>query len=144
MEDVKNSDTVRIGPLTLKFLVDETTGPGNMVMFEFEVPPKARVPARHFHRDVDEAIYGLAGTMTSTIDGSAREITPGTSAFVPRGAVHIHENLHDNTAKVLIVMSPGTIGRRYFEEMAAEINVPAKPDMAKIQSIMQRHGLIPA
>jgi quercetin dioxygenase-like cupin family protein len=144
MEDAKISDIVRIGPLTLRFLVDETTSPGNMVMFEFEAPPKARVPARHFHRDVDEAVYGLAGAMTSTIDGVPREITPGTSAFVPRGAVHIHENLSDDTAKVLIVMSPGTIGRRYFEEMAAEINVPAKPDMAKIHSIMQRHGLVPA
>lgn len=144
MEDVKSSDIVRIGPLTLRFLVDETKVSSNLVIFEFEVPPQARVPARHFHQDVDEAVYGLAGTMTSTIDGVIKKITPGTSAFVPRGAVHIHENLHDETAKALIVMSPGTIGRSYFEEMAVEINVPSKPDMAKIQSIMQRHGLIPA
>lgn len=144
MEEVKQTDTIRIGPLSLRFLVDETMGPGNMVMFEFEVPPQARVPARHFHRDVDEAVYGLAGTMTTTVDGVARQIGPGDSAFVPRGAVHIHENLHDEPAKVLIVMSPGSIGRGYFEEMAKEINGPAKPDMEKIQRIMQRHGLIAA
>ena len=35
-------------------------------------------------------------------------------------------------------------GRRYFEEMAELINVPGKPDGAKLREIMMRHGLVPA
>lgn len=144
MKDMSETSTVRIGALTLRFLVDETQGAGQLVMFEFEVPPKVRVPVQHFHRDVDEAVYGLGGIMTTRIDGTAHEIRPGGSAFIPRGAVHIHENLHDTPARVLVVMTPGSIGRGYFEEMAATVNVPGAPDVAKLKGIMERHGLIAA
>ncbi|GGC83039.1 hypothetical protein GCM10010994_46160 [Chelatococcus reniformis] len=41
-------------------------------------------------------------------------------------------------------MTPGTIVRRYFEEIAEVINVPGKPDLDKAKEIMLRHGLVPA
>ncbi len=63
---------------------------------------------------------------------------------MPRGSVHTHENLHSDTARSLIVMTPGTIGRRYFEEVAREVNVPGKPDLARVKEIMLRRGLVPA
>ncbi len=47
---------VRIGSLELRFLVDETQGTGNLVMSEMLVPPNARVPAPHYHREVDEVV----------------------------------------------------------------------------------------
>lgn len=137
-------DVVHIGNLQLRFLVDETTGLGNLVMFEFTVPPAARVPAPHHHRDVDEVIYVLEGTVTTTLDGQQHELTGGQSLFVPRGSVHIHENLHPAMTRSLIVMTPGTIGRRYFEEVAQAINVPGKPDLVRVKEIMLKHGLVPA
>ena len=140
----QSGNTVRIGALELRFLVDETQGSGSMVMFEFVVPPNARVPAPHHHREVDEVVYALEGTVTTTLDGRKHELRTGESLFVPRGSVHTHENLHSDTARALIVMTPGTIGRRYFEEVAQEVNVPGKPDLAKVEDIMLRHGLVPA
>jgi quercetin dioxygenase-like cupin family protein len=140
----QSGNTVRIGALELRFLVDETQGSGSMVMFEFVVPPNARVPAPHHHREVDEVIYALEGTVTTTLDGRRHELRTGESLFVPRGSVHTHENLHSDTARALIVMTPGTIGRRYFEEVAQEVNGPGKPDLAKVKDIMLRHGLVPA
>jgi quercetin dioxygenase-like cupin family protein len=138
------SNVVLIGELELRFLVDEAQSHGKLVMFEFIVPPRAKVPAAHFHRDVDEVVYGLDGVLTTTIEGRAHQVTAGTSAFIPRGAVHIHENLHDTTARVLVMMTPGSIGRSYFQEVAAEVNVAGKPDLAKIKEIMVRYGLVPA
>lgn len=135
---------LRMGGMELKFLVDETCGAGEMVMFEFAVSPDARVPAAHAHREVDEAIYGLEGTLTSTVDGKRHELRRGDSLFIPRGSVHVHENLHGELARVLTVLTPGSIGRRYFEEVAAVVNGPAKPDLARIKEIMNRHGLVPA
>jgi quercetin dioxygenase-like cupin family protein len=134
---------VRIGGMELRFLVDETQGTGDLVVFELAVQPQARVPAPHFHRAVDEVVYGLEGTLTTTLDGKKHEIGPGDSLFIPRGSVHHHANLHPTRARVLNVLTPGSIGRRYFEDMAREINVPGKPDMAKLKDIMQRHGLVP-
>jgi quercetin dioxygenase-like cupin family protein len=132
---------VRLGAMELRFLVDETDGAGEMVMFEFIVPEGARVPAPHFHESVDEAVYGLEGRLTSRRDGELHEIGPGDTLFIPRGAVHHHENRHGGTAKVLIVLTPGRIGRRYFEEVAALI-AAGPPDPAAMAAIMQRHGLV--
>ncbi|WP_159710602.1 cupin domain-containing protein [Geminicoccus flavidas] len=143
MED-RSDRTVQIGALELRFLVDETDGAGNLVMFEFVVPPDARVPAPHYHRDVDEAVYGLEGTLTTTVDGRSQEVGPGQAVLVPRGGVHQHENLHDTTARGLVVLTPGSIGRRYFEEMAEAVARPGGPDPARLREIMLRHGLVPA
>ncbi len=142
--EVLERNVVRIGSLELRFLVDETQGSASVVMFEFVVPPNARVPAPHHHRDVDEVVYGLEGTLTTTLDGRRHELRTGDSLFLPRGSVHHHENLHPETARALIVLTPGSIGRRYFEEIAAAVNVPGKPDPAKVEEIMLRHGLVPA
>jgi quercetin dioxygenase-like cupin family protein len=139
MEALQN-DIVRIRQIELRFLVSAA----GATVFEFTVPSRARVPAPHHHRDADEFLYGLEGTLTVIVDGQTREIRAGDAIFIPRGAVHHHENLHDDTAKVLASMTPGTIGRRYFEEIAEVVNVPGKPDFAKAGEIMLRHGLIPA
>ena len=135
---------VRIGGMELRFLVDETHGVGSVVVFEFAVPPQARVPAPHYHRDVDEVVYGVAGTLTVTLDGRQIPVRAGESVFIPRGSVHHHQNLHADTAKALVVLTPGSIGRRYFEEVAAVVNVPGKPDLSQITAVMQKHGLVPA
>ncbi len=137
-------EIVRLGDLELRFLVDETQGEGDLVIFEFAVPPGARVPAPHYHRDVDEAVYGLEGTLTTMVDGEAHEIGIGDAVFIPRGKVHHHRNESQQSARVLIVLTPGSIGRRYFEEIAQVANGPAKPDLARIKEIMLRHGLVPA
>lgn len=140
----QDGNVLRIGTMQLKFLVDEKNGTGDVVMFEFSVPPNARVPAAHFHREVDEVVYGLEGVLTSTVEGKRHELRKGDTLFVRRGSVHIHENLHGETARVLSVLTPGSIGRRYFEEVAAVVNGGGKPDLARIKDIMQRHGLVPA
>lgn len=64
--------------------------------------------------------------------------------FVPRGSVHHHENLHPGTARALIVLTPGSIGRRYFEEVAEAVNGPGQPDNEQIKQVVLRYGLIPA
>ncbi|MBZ9789880.1 cupin domain-containing protein [Rhizobium sp. 3T7] len=141
---MRDRNLIQIGAMEIRLLIDEDQSAGSLVMFEFTVPPQARVPAAHYHRDVDEVIYGLSGTMTTTLDGRKHEIAPGGTLFIPRGYVHAHENLHGESAKALITMTPGLIGRRYFEEMALAINVQGKPDIEHVKAIMRLYGLVPA
>ena len=138
--EVNQQNVVRIGELELHFRVSE---PGATV-FEFIVPTRARVPAPHYHQDADEILYGIEGLLTVTVDGKTQELRAGEVVFVPRGAIHHHENLHEGVSRTLAVMTPGTIGRSYFAEMAEAINVPGKPDLARAREIMLRHGLVPA
>ena len=93
---------------------------------------------------VDEVVYGISGTTTTSLNGEKHELRAGQSLLIPRGSVHTHENLHEVPAKSLIVMTPGTIGRSYFEEIAAAVKGPGKPDPAKLKEIMLRYGLVPA
>ena len=142
--NTKDRALVRIGALELNFLLDEKQGSNDLVMFEMTVPSNSRVPVPHYHKDVDEVMYGLEGTFTMTVDNEKREIGPGDSLFVGRGGIHHFTNTSPSTARVLVVLNPGSIGRKYFEEIAQEINVPGKPDLAKVEEIMLRHGLVPA
>lgn len=138
--EANGHDVVRIGELELRFLVNDK----GATVFEFIVPSHARVPAPHYHKDADEILYGIEGIVTITVDGRKQELGVGDAVFIPRGSVHHHENLHEGSARALVVITPGAIGRRYFEEIADVINVPGKPDLAKAQEVMLRHGLVPA
>jgi quercetin dioxygenase-like cupin family protein len=138
--EVGQQDIVRIGELELRFRISEA----GATVFEFIVPSRARVPAPHYHQEADEILYGIEGVLTVTVDGKTRELGAGDTVFIPRGSTHHHENLHDGTSRTLVVITPGSITRGYFEELADVINVPGKPDLAKAREIMLRHGLVPA
>jgi quercetin dioxygenase-like cupin family protein len=135
--------TIHIGQLQLNFLLDGDDTNNKLVMFEFIIPEGAKVPIPHFHKDVDEVIYGLEGVTTSTVDGKVFEIAAGDKLFIPRGAVHHHDNRHNGTAKTLVVLTPASIGPAYFKEMSELIKPGVPPDPQKASEIMIRHGLIP-
>jgi quercetin dioxygenase-like cupin family protein len=136
------SSLVRIGALELRFLLDETQGSGDLIVFEFLVPPGARVPEPHYHLGVDEFLYGLEGVVTSRVNDTTHELRAGETLFIPRGAMHHHSNQSDKPAKALVTLNPGTINKRYFQEIGAAVGGPGKPDPAVIADIMARYDLI--
>jgi mannose-6-phosphate isomerase-like protein (cupin superfamily) len=105
-----------------------------------------KVSAAHSHDAYEETIYGIAGTMTFTVEGRATEIGPGDAVFIPRGAMHRFDNLHSEEAKCLAVLTPGLLGPGYFREIAQVLKASAgcPPDLAAIGAVMRRHGLTPA
>jgi quercetin dioxygenase-like cupin family protein len=139
----KPKQTIIIGQLELNFLLDGEDTTNTIVMFEFVIPPGAKVPIPHYHKEVDEVIYGLEGITTTTIDGNKVEINAGDRLFIPRGAVHHHDNKKEHTAKSLIIMTPASIGPAYFREMSEVIKPGIPPDPKRAAEIMIRHGLIP-
>jgi quercetin dioxygenase-like cupin family protein len=117
---------------------------GSASMFEFTVPTGSKVPVPHYHEHFDETIYGLAGVMTFTIDGKTMDIAPGETCFIPRGAVHGFDNLKQEDAKALAVITPSLLGPNYFKEMAIILNAGGPPDVEKLKQVMTKHGLVPA
>lgn len=141
-EEMAMSVEVRIGSLRLKFLIDDADNGGRLAAFEMTVPVEAKVPAAHYHRDFEEAWYGLSGALTVTLDGVAHKLRSGDALFVPRGAVHRFDNLDGIEARAFVVLTPAVAGKRYFEEMAAVVNAGGPPDMGRVVSVMERYGLI--
>jgi quercetin dioxygenase-like cupin family protein len=140
------SEEIRIGQLTIRFLLEGASSGGSVAVFEFDVPAGARVPIAHSHDGYEETIYGLAGVLTWTVDGRLSDVGPGEVLCIPRGAVHRFDNGHGVDAKMLAIVSPGLLGPDYFREMAAVVDAAAggPPDPAALAAVMRRHGLTPA
>ncbi len=136
-------EIITLGGLQLNFLLDGEDTNDQMVMFELEIKSGAKVPVPHYHVDVDEAVYGLQGIMTSIVDGQKIETGPGDRLFITRGQTHYHDNLTGENVKVLCVLTPASIGPAYFRELKAILVPGTPPDPKKIAEIMLRHGLIP-
>lgn len=135
---------VKIGQLELNFLFDGLDPNNPFVMFEFTIPPGAKVPVPHYHKHVDEVLYGLEGITTSTVDGQTIETAAGDRLFIPRGAVHHHDNKTGQPAKTLCVLTPSGININYFKELAELVKPGIPPDPKKAAEVMMRYGLIPA
>jgi quercetin dioxygenase-like cupin family protein len=136
-------ETIHCGQVQVDFLLEASDTNGCASMFEFTVPPGAKVPIPHYHERFDETIYGLAGVMTFTVEGKAVDIAPGETCFIPRGAVHGFNNLKQEDAKALAVITPALLGPIFFKEVAEIVNA-GPPDIEKLKMVMAKHGLIPA
>ncbi len=138
------NETIRIGQTTIDFLLEAADTNGSVAMFEFGVPAGAKVPLPHSHEHYDETIYGLKGVITFTVEGKPVDIAPGETCFIPRGAVHGFNNLKQEDAKALAVITPALIGPNFFKECAEIVNAGGPPDIEKLKLVMAKHGLVPA
>lgn len=140
-------ETVRLGPLEVRFLVTGENSGGSVAVFELTVPGGQRLagPA-HSHDHYEETIYGVEGVLTWTVDGAQVDLGPGQALCIPRGAVHRFDNNRNEDVKALCAVTPAAIGPQYFREAAEVIRAAAggPPDRTKMLEVMLRHGLTPA
>src|SRR5579859_653129 len=139
--------TIRLGPLTVRFLVTGENSNGSVAAFELIVPGAQRLAApAHSHDRYEETIYGIEGVLTWTVDGTPVGVGPGQALCIPRGAVHRFDNNGTEYVKALCLITPAAIGPQYFREAAEVIKEAAggPPDRIKMAEIMHRHGLTPA
>ena len=139
-------EEIKVGQMTIRFLVEGEQSAGSVAVFEFDVPAGAKVPVPHSHDGYEETIYGLEGVLAWTLEGEQTELGPGEALFIPRGAVHHFDNTRDVDAKALAIVTPGILGPDFFREVAAILDAAAggPPDLAAVAAVMRRHGLTPA
>jgi quercetin dioxygenase-like cupin family protein len=142
-----SEETIRLGPLDVRFLVTGANSAGSVAAFEVTVPGGQRLatPA-HSHDRYEETIYGIDGILTWTVNGTPFEVGPGQALCIPRGAVHRFDNNTAADVKALCVITPAAIGPEFFRESAAVINAATggPPDRVRMAEIMRRHGITPA
>jgi quercetin dioxygenase-like cupin family protein len=137
-------ETIRLGPLLVRFLITGNHSRGGLAAFEVVVPAAQRLPVpAHSHDHYEETIYGIDGVLTWTLDGKAIDVQAGQALCIPRGAVHRFDNNGSGVAKALCLVTPAAIGPEYFREAAEVLNAAmgGPPDRAKMAEIMLRHGL---
>ncbi len=139
-----SDETIRIGPLEIRFLLTGDDSNGSVSVFEFRVPAGERLMAPAHKNDAyEEMLYGMEGVLTWTVDGRPVPVGPGQALCIPRGAVHRFDNLGSVDAKQLVVIAPAIMGPAYFREAAAVIGAAAggRPDPAKMTDVFRRHGM---
>jgi len=142
-----SDETIRLGPLAVRFLIAGDDATGSIAVFELLVPGAQSLAApAHSHDGFDETTYGIEGVLTWTVDGRQFDVGPGQALCIPRGAVHRFDNNTSGNVKALCAITPAAIGPQFFRESAEVINASAggPPDRAKMTAIMLRHGLTPA
>ena len=140
-------ETIRLGPLAVRFLITGENSGGSLAAFELVVPGGERLTApAHSHDRYEETIYGIDGVLTWTVDGTRFDVGPGQMLCIPRGAVHRFDNNGSRDVKALCVITPAVLGPQYFRESAEAVNAAAggPPDRGRMAEIMRRHGLTPA
>ncbi|HEV2359911.1 MAG TPA: cupin domain-containing protein [bacterium] len=142
-----SDETIRLGPLVVRFLVTGENSSGSVAAFELIVPGAQRLAApAHSHDRYEETIYGIDGVLTWTVDRKHIDVGPGQALCIPRGAIHRFDNNGSQDVRALCVITPAALGPQYFREFAEVISAAAggPPDRAKMAEIMRRHGLTPA
>ena len=141
-----DNDTITIGDLGVRFLVEAADSNGSASVFECSIPADSRMPVPHSHDGFEETVYGLEGTTTWTIDGDTIDVGPGEAVCVKRGQVHGFQNCGSVDARFLAIATPGMFGPAYFHEIGAVLAASAggPPNLAAIGEVMRRHGLTPA
>src|SRR5262245_3838148 len=130
-----SDETIRLGPLAVRFLVTGERANGSVAVFEVSVPRAHRVLApAHSHDHYGETLYGPTGVMTWTVNGAPIDVAPGQALCIPRGAIHRFDNNGDEDVKALCVITPAAIGPQYFREVAEVMTAAAggPPDRAKM------------
>jgi len=139
-------EEIKVGGLTIRFLLEAEQSTGSLAVFEFDVPAGSKVTVAHSHDGYDETIYGLDGVLSWTVESVTTDVGPGETLFISRGAVHHFDNARDVDARALAIVTPGILGPDYFREIAAVVDASTggPPDPAAIAAVMRRHGLTPA
>ena len=139
-------ETIQLGGLSVRFLVEAADSNGSASVFECFVPAHSKMPAPHSHDAFEETIYGLEGTTTWTVDGRMLEISLREAVCIRRGAVHGFDNRGNEDAKFLAISTPGVMTPDYFREIHDVLATTpgGPPDLAKMAEVMRRHGLTPA
>ena len=130
--------------VTTKATIAETAGAYSLTE---HIVTAASNPPMHVQVDEDEAFYLLEGEVEFEVDGHVVTATPGTFAFVARGAPHLFRVLTE-TARMLVIGSgkPSDNLEDFFLSMgepATErvLPQPAAPDEDRLVALCARTGI---
>jgi len=121
----------------------EDTG-GSLGLVEQVVPAGFPGPPLHVHPEFEETFYVLEGRIAFRVGDEAHEAAAGTVAVVPRGTPHTFANPGSETARMLVLATPGGF-ERYFTALIEAVRAAGGfPPPAELTALGVAHGSVPA
>lgn len=122
---------------TYTFKAVGETSDGMLTLFEAIIPPGGGPPPHIHHREI-EYYYVLEGAL-EIIDGDETFTAPaGTFVTIPKGALHRFKNAGAETARMLLLFTPGGIEGMFFGigKPATPGSSASPPDAAEVEKVL--------
>ena len=108
---------------------------GRYSLIDYQADPAYAGPPPHWHKETIELFFVLEGELTFQLGERTFTASAGASVLIPTGIVHKFSNPSAQSARFLIVVSPGGF-EHYFEELEAAIRIaggmPARETMVAL------------
>lgn len=96
-------------------------------------------PPMHYHENDAEWAYVLQGQITFSTPDGAVIAGPGDSVFLPAGRGHSFRNSGTESARMLVISTPGAQLSGFFEEVDATLHGALVPPV--MVEIASRYGI---
>lgn len=96
-------------------------------------------PPPHIHQREDETFYCLEGEFEGFCGDQKFRLTPGMTAFLPRGVVHAWKCSSSKRGRMIVAFTPATF-EGFFEEVGA-LTPTEQSDIPRVLAIGKKYGL---
>ena len=83
----------------------------------------------------------LEGEYEFLIEGRTLTASAGALIYVPKGALHTHNNMGEDVSRMLVTQTPGGLCEKFFEEMGlpgtGPSSVPPAPTPEELRRMME-------
>lgn len=125
-----------VGCTHLTKITQATTGAFSAILAE--VPVNCG-PPMHYHDNDAEWAFILQGQITFEGADGTVVAGPGDSVFLPAGRSHAFSNLGTETARMLVVVTPGAQAHAFFAEVDSTLHGALVPPV--MVEIASRYGI---
>ena len=105
--------------------------PAQTAVLELEMPPKTFGAPPHVHQNEDEHFYVLEGAVDFLDRGEVHRAHAGATVVLPRGHLHGFWNDTNETARLLLIISPGQF-TGFFGDVVSAIRKENAADPATV------------
>lgn len=143
IDRVQASSTWLFAGTTVDILVPTAATAGEFTLLRIGNPPGCWTPP-HQHRNEDETVFVLAGTLRVETGNDAITIEAGQALVLPRGQLHRLGNAAAEQARLLVLCTPGG-----FDEFVQAAGRPVldqglsmtEAEIARLIEVAPRHGI---
>ena len=129
------------GSMHIRVRAEDTDG--RVGLIEQVVPAGFPGPALHVHPDFEETFYVIDGEIAFRVGDEAHDVGPGTVAVVPPNTPHTFANPSNQTARMLVLVTPGGF-ERYFEALITAVrDAGGFPPPEELAALGVAHGSVP-